>query len=262
MNVTLYKTQLTLPYFTVNALAFIPSDSDKSARAVFSHGYTSNKVDCLPWAVRLSESGVPTIIFDWPGHYLGSFNEAESFSDFTAHAHELFGEAWNRLNDLIPVSSLASPTTAILGGHSLGALMSIKALELAQFKNLQTLSVAVGFGLNPTLSTATHVFETSFYQKTLSIRRQLVSLVLDPDVTFPWIKDEKMRLSPKGKRIHLITGADDLVVGAGGMEDMRRHFAELENNVTAFEPTKLPHHEPSSAGPHLFAFLKQELGWK
>ena len=173
MTVTLHKTQLALPWFIVNALAFIPSDSDKTARAVFAHGYTSDKSDCLPWAVRLSEAGVPTIIFDWPGHYLGSFNEAESFDDFTTHAHELFGEAWNRLSDLIPVGSLPSASQAIIGGHSLGALMSLKALELPVFKDLSPLAVAIGFGLNPTLSSATHVFETTFYQKTLNIRRQL-----------------------------------------------------------------------------------------
>lgn len=261
MKVTLHKTQLSLPWFTVHAFALIPETTTKTERAVFSHGYTSHKSDCLPWAVRLSEAGVPTIIFDWPGHYLGSFNEAESFEDFAMHAHELFAEAWQRLDALIPMGSLPSANTAILGGHSLGALQSLKALNLPQFEHLKTLAVAIGFGLNPTLSSASHVFETTFYQKTLNIRRQLVSPALDSDVMFPWIRDEKTALKLTGKRVHFITGADDLVVGAGGMEDMRRHLEEMGNTVTAFEPTKLPHHEPTAAGPHLFSFLKQEFGW-
>lgn len=262
MAVIIHKTQLSLPWFSVNALAFIPDDSDKRARAVFSHGYTSQKSDCLPWAVRLSESGVPTIIFDWPGHYLGSFNEAKSLDEFTNHAHKLFGEAWKRLEDLIPVGSIPSADTAILGGHSLGALMSMKGMSLLEFQNLKTLCIAVGFGLNPTLKSASHVFETTFYQKTLSIRKQLVSPAINPDVIFPWIKDEKTRLNIKGQRIHLITGTDDLVVGAGGMTDMERHLKLMGNTVTSFEPTKMPHHEPSMAGPHLYAFLKEELNWK
>lgn len=262
MTVTLHKTQLSLPFFTVHAFALIPDQTEKRARAVFSHGYTSHKSDCLPWAIRLAEGGVPTIIFDWPGHFLGSFNEAESFPEFQAHAHELFAEAWQRLEALVPAGQLPSPNTAILGGHSLGALLSLKALKLPAFQNYQRLGIAVGFGLNPTLTSAMHVFETSFYQKTLSIRRQLVSPALDSSVMFPWIKEEKERLDFSGERIHLITGADDLVVGAGGMEDMRRHLSECGNTVTAFEPTKLPHHEPTLAAPHLWAFLKQEYSWK
>ena len=139
--------------------------------------------------------------------------------------------------------------------------MSLKALELPVFIDLKTLCVAVGFGMNPTLTSAAHVFDTSFYQKTLNIRRQLVSPCLDSTVVFPWIKVEKEQLKLTGKRIHLITGSDDLVVGAGGMEDMRRHLTELGNKVTVFEPVKLAHHEPTNAAPHLYAFLKQELGW-
>lgn len=262
MAVTIHKTQLSLPWFTVHALAFIPSESDKRARAVFSHGYTADKSDCLPWAVRLSESGVATIIFDWPGHYLGSFNEADSFDEFTQHAHQLFAEAWRRLEDLIPMGQLPAPDTAILGGHSLGALMSLKALNLPEFNQYQTIATAIGFGLNPTLTTATHVFDTSFYQKTLNLRRQLVSPALDSSVMFPWIKAEKERLQLSGKRIHLITGEDDLVVGAGGMADMHRYLTEQGNSVTMFEPKHLAHHEPKNVAPHLYAFLKQEFSWK
>ena len=77
--------ELSVPWFQVNALAFIPSPDKtpiKSEWALFSHGYTSHKGDCLNWATRLVEAGVPCMIFDQPGHYLGSFHEIASFEDF------------------------------------------------------------------------------------------------------------------------------------------------------------------------------------
>lgn len=255
MTLQLRKTQLALPWCEVNAFALIPSEITKNERALFSHGYTSQKSDCLPWAVRLAESGVPALIFDWPGHYLGSFNEVEAFSDFANHAHELFAEAWNCLDLMIATRA----SGVILGGHSLGALMAIKALELPTFASLRRLGIGIGLGLNT--SAETHVFDTNFYQKTLNVRRQLVSPALDSDVMFPWIREQKFNLKVKGQRIHLLTGEDDVVVGAGGMEEMRRVLTDAGNTVSTEAPKRLPHHEPGHATAHLYAFLKKELGW-
>jgi predicted esterase len=205
--------------------------------------------------VRAAEAGIPTIIFDWPGHYLGGFNEVERFEDFTAEAHTLFAQAYDRLDGLL--NTLSSAQQVIIGGHSLGALMALKALKLPAFQNLKRLGVGVGLGLNEKVET--HLFDTEFYQKTLSIRRQLVSPALDTTLMFPWIRDEKKALQISGERIHLIVGEDDMVVGSGGMANFAAHLAALGNNVTTFEPKKLPHHEPTLAAPHLHAFIKQEL---
>lgn len=255
MNVKITKTLLSLSWCETQAFALIPEGDIRPIRAIYGHGYTASKADCLPWAIRAAEAGIPAIIFDWPGHYLGSFNEVERFEDFTREGHMLFAQAYERLEGLL--HSLSSPQRVILGGHSLGALMALKALKLPAFQNMKRLGVGVGLGLNEKVET--HLFDTTFYQKTLSIRRQLVSPALDTTNMFPWIRDEKLALTVSGERIHLIVGEDDMVVGAGGMLNIAEHLTKLGNNVTTFEPKKLAHHEPTLAAPHLHAFLKQEL---
>jgi predicted esterase len=203
--------------------------------------------------VRAAEAGLPALIFDWPGHYLGGLNEVEHFEDFKNHAHELFATAWQALDGQVKTPA----THAILGGHSLGALMAIKALELATFAPFKRLAVGLGIGLNNKVET--HLFDTAFYQKTLSVRRQLVSPALDSDNVFPWIREEKENLKLSGERIHLITGLDDLVVGDEGMENFASILRAQGNVVTTFAPTKMAHHEPTLGAPHLHAFLKEEL---
>jgi Alpha/beta hydrolase family len=265
MSSKLIPLELSLPWFQVNAFAFIPSleRSVKSEWAIFTHGYTSHKGDCLNWATRLVESGVPCLIFDQPGHYLGSFHEVSTWEDFRDHAHELFGEAFRRLIALMDVhlgnGQYPQPRSIILGGHSLGAFTSIKALELTAFQNFQKVCVGVGIGIGQ--RQATHLFETAFYEKTLSLRRQLVSPCLDSKVVFGWLKTEKEKMTVSSQRIHLITGEDDVVVGAGGL-DAFIEVLEKNGNVVSFDrPRRLPHHEPGAATPHLYSFLKEHFGW-
>ncbi len=258
-------TELSLPWFQVNALAFIPSIDKqiKSQWALFSHGYTSHKGDCLNWAARLVEIGVPCMIFDQPGHYLGSFHEVSSFEDFTQHVHELFGEAFGRLQNLLDqhlgFGQFPAPTTVILGGHSLGAYTSIRALELPAFQNYKRLAIGIGIGIGQ--RQATHLFETAFYEKTLSIRRQLVSPALDSKAVFSWLKTSKENMTISNERIHLITGEDDVVVGNGGMEALLEVLEKNGNVVTWEKPKRLPHHEPGAATAHIYSFLKDHFGW-
>lgn len=267
MSSKVIPIELSLPWFQVNAFAFIPSHENgkiiKSEWAFFSHGYTSHKGDCLNWATRLVESGVPCLIFDQPGHYLGSFHEVNSWEDFRDHAHELFGEAYNRLAALmeqqIGTGNYPTPKNIILGGHSLGAFTCIRGLELPEFSHFQTVAVCVGIGIGQ--RQATHLFETAFYEKTLSLRRQLVSPHLDSKVVFGWLKTEKENLSITGKRLHLITGEDDVVVGAGGLDAFIEVLERNGNAVTYDRPKRLPHHEPGAAAPHMYSFLKDHFGW-
>jgi pimeloyl-ACP methyl ester carboxylesterase len=265
MPLKIFRSELHLPWFDVNALAFIPSQDEeiKSQWALFTHGYTSHKGDCLNWANRLVDAGVPCMIFDQPGHYLGSFNEVASLEDFRLHSHKLFGEAFNRLNALMEshlgTGNYPSCSDLILGGHSLGAFNAIRALELPALQGISRLGIGVGIGLSQ--AQGTHIFETAFYQKTLETRKQLVSEALDSTPVFAWLKEEKSRMSVSGQRIHLITGEDDVVVGVGGLEAFQEILSKNGNDVTSEKPRKLPHHEPGSAAPHLYAFLKRHYGW-
>lgn len=265
MSVKVVTIELALPWFQVNALAFIPNPQNtiKSEWALFTHGYTSHKGDCLNWATRLVETGVPCMIFDQPGHYLGSFHEVSSLQDFKDHAHEIFAEAHARLGSLLELhlalGQFPSCTSVILGGHSLGGFTSIKAIELPAFRNLKRVAVGVGIGIGQ--RQAAHLFETAFYERTLSIRRQLVSPILDSREIFAWLKEAKVGMDVSNQRIHLITGEDDIVVGAGGLEAFIGVLEQNGNSVTWERPRKLPHHEPGSASPHIYAFLKEHFGW-
>lgn len=264
MTVKIVKKILNNNYFTFNAMALLPSqDANEPSTidtwAIFTHGYTASKRDCLPWAQRLAEAGIPAVIFDLPGHYLGSFHECESFEDFKEHAHECFINGFLHLKESLLMEGLSTDCKrVILGGHSLGAMLSLKALELEFFDDYERICIGVGLGISQHKNT--HLFESSFYEKTLNIRRQLVSPALDSDNVFPWIKDEKLAVEVKDQRIHLICGQDDVVVGAGGQEALEFNLKSLGNEVTSHEPRKLPHHEPTMAATHIYSFMKKELG--
>lgn len=255
MSLKIIKKTISNSLFNFNTMTFIPMESSKkcSARAIFTHGYTASKSDCINWAQRLSEINIPSLIFDLPGHHLGSFNSVGSFDDFSQHSHECFIDAFDLMNTLVEQKC----ETLILGGHSLGAMLAIKALKLDAFSHLNRLAIAIGLGIGQ--HKTVHLFESSFYQKTLQVRRQLVDKNLDSNLVFPWIKQEKKNVAIAGERIHLITGQDDIVVGEGGVESFRLKLESQGNHVTTSEPRKLAHHEPSKAATHVYNFLKKEL---
>lgn len=250
-----FKT-LSNDHFQFNAAVFLPDpDERKDVWAIFTHGYTASKSDNIAWASRLSDAGIPCVVFDLPGHNLGSINKIESFEVFKSHAHEGFETAAQFLSETLREDS---PSKYILGGHSLGALLSVKALELDRFNSDNSIAIGVGLGISQHKST--HLFESSFYQKTLNIRRQLVASEIDSDYVFPWIDEEKKSIGISGKKIHLICGEDDVVVGKGGMQAFKEHLIANRNEVSSNEPKKLPHHEPSMAATHIYHYLKKDLG--
>lgn len=264
MSVKIVKKTLTNSYFSFNAMAILPSPDEnasyKGQWGVFTHGYTASKRDCLPWAQRLAESGAPCVFFDLPGHYLGGYHEVESFEDFKAHVHECFIDAYKFLAESLNENDYdIECTDVIFGGHSLGAMLSLKALELPYFSQLNKMAICIGLGIGQ--HKETHLFESSFYQKTLDIRRQLVSPSIDSDLVFPWIKEAKLSVTLTDQRIHLICGIDDVVVGEGGMKALEFNLVELGNTVTSIEPKKLPHHEPTMAATYVNSFLRKEFNW-
>jgi len=262
-------TKVTIPYLeashetATNALAFLPGSPEelRSSMAVFTHGFTSHKASIFNWALRLAEEGVPSLLFDLPGHYLGTFSEVDSFEDFQTSAPAMFQAASAVLTKEVSTNlgkeMNPNETRLILGGHSLGALLSLKASTLPFTSSYKDKTVvAVGFGLPP--QGVTHIFNTPFYKSTLKVRAQLVSPAISPEVIFPWIKEEKEALSLSGENIYLLTGGDDVVVGKDGTERLRDQLSGLANNVTLEKPAKLPHHVPENAAPHIKKYLKDQ----
>lgn len=262
----------TLPYLDqqTNAFVFLPevggeNESVQPTFALITHGYTSDKTSVMNWAIRLAEVGVSCLVFDLPGHYQGNFSEVRSFEHFKNHAHEMFVTAFETLRTFFveefPLYEHFLETNEarlLFAGHSLGAMLSLKALMLPQFSSYEKRAVCVGLGMAPV--GVVHLFDTPFYKSTLRIREQLVSPELKPDNVFPWIKEEKQQLAVSGQTIHLITGEDDLVVGEDGSERFMESLTAKNNSVTLEKPTKLPHHEPNLAASHVKKYLKK-INW-
>lgn len=247
------KILLTVNETTVNALLFRPPQTKlkNTGYAIFTHGYTSHKISIFSWAQKLCDDGVPTLIFDQPGHFTGSFHDVNSFEDFKNDAPELFKEAITKLTQAYPNQE----KKLLVGGHSLGALTSILAVQNNYFEGFDIHHVGVGFGVPP--EGVTHVFDTPFYQATVRARAELVSTHLGPDTIFPWIKDQKHNLTLSGHKVHLISGEDDVVVGKEGMENFAKILEELGNTVTMEKPKKLGHHLPDMAGSFIKKYAKK-----
>jgi len=264
MEIQLIKTELPwLEGGSVQGFAFVPDPTVelKPCLGLITHGYTSHKGSILNWAVRLAEEGMASLLFDLPGHYLGSFTEAKQFEIFKDNAHCLFADAlhmlMNCLNEARPLDDhLLDNPHIVTMGHSLGGLLALKALKLEAFEKYPRRAIAVGLGMAPIGQT--HLFNSAFYKSTLHIRSQLVSPALHPEVVFPWIKKEKEELILNNELIHLITGLDDLVVGDDGTERLKDQLESLSSIVTIERPTKLPHHLPEMGAGHVKKYLKKE----
>lgn len=253
-DIKIHKFWLEYEGQQTDALAFIPAPEKAPAKAlaVFSHGYSSHKGSILNWPIRLAEEGMPSVIFDLPGHYLGNFSEVNDFEIFKMKSPALFTSAHQKLEEF----SGQSPSKVILGGHSLGAMLSLMAAKEDYFANLEATMVCVGLGKLPV--GAKHLFQSSFYKSTLNVRAQLVCPELHPEKVFPWINVAKEKIELTGQRIHFITGEDDVVVGEGGSERMVETLSEMGNTVSLNKPSKLPHHLPEQAAGFIKKFLKKE----
>lgn len=241
-----------------HALILFPKNIEnfQNGIAVFTHGYTAEKTPLLPWAVRLSDHGVPTMIFDLPGHYLAHFEELASFELFKNHVHELFSTAFHAL---VKETSfpLQKDTKLILGGHSMGGLLSIKALMNEEFENLDKVAIGVGVGIQA--DDKPHFFQSKFYEKTMQLRAQLVSPFLGPDKVFTWLYEEKKHIPTFHQKIILITGEDDIVVSRDGAERFKKLLEDHSNIVTLDKPARLQHTAPELAAGTIYHHVKEFL---
>lgn len=237
----------------MQAFCFLPTDSHQQffSCAIFTHGYTSHKGSLLNWGVQLAHKNIPTIIFDLPGHYLGSFNEVEDTDDFEEYLHHLFQTAFISLKQHTSLDSLQN---IILGGHSLGALLSLRASNLDIFKAYQRYLFPIGYGIRK--EGEPHPLLTSFFKPLLETRSQLVSPAIAPEEVLHWVEQSKHHDSCKDNTIYLVTGEDDVLITS---EDLKRTVEKLKekNRVILEVPKHLPHHQPELAIKFILRFLKQ-----
>lgn len=233
-----------------------PSRAQTGTLAVFAPGYTSEKSQLLAWGTGLAALGVPTLIFDLPGHYLGNRHPLGSFEDFRRHTPHLFGRGLEILTERAPERA-RDAYHVVLGGHSLGALMAAEAIQLPRFEPFARMLIGVGLGASS--PDGTHVFETELYRQTLEVRRQLVAPCLAPDRIIPWIKEDKANVTLAGETVFLLTGKDDLVATPSSVARLEEILRRKGNLVTTKVVRRLAHHQPDAAATHICNHLKKVL---
>lgn len=249
MKVKIIKKSIPWGNGETNSFCFLPEQMGSSV-AIFSHGYTSHKGALLPWAVKLSQIGIATILFDLPGHYLGTFSEVQNLEDFSKNAHLLFNHALDSFREEL---NFKQEFKVILGGHSLGALLSLKAANT--FNQHKTLLLCVGHGFSQPGEPI--VFDSPFFKDTMHFREQLVSPALSPSNIFPWIQHEQQMLSLKNQKIILVGGRDDLIVSEKSIINLKNHLEEKGNLVFLEMANRLPHNMPEMASSLIKKLIKE-----
>lgn len=259
MDTKVTKQEIIFKEWKVSSLCFVPqSDAPISTLAVLSHGYTSHKGDLILWAGRLAEMGISSIIFDQLGHKLGSDSEVSSIEEFSNNAHKLYHAAHQKLVEVVktehPELDIENHKL-VLGGHSLGALLALKASCLSEFDGFEKVLVGVGFGIN--LKHDNHILTSSLFKQTMDIRKQLMSPALDPINFFPWLHKEKRDLQTRNEKIILISGENDGIVSMEEVETLAKQLENNGNDVTLKFTRRMPHHMPELAAVHVAYLLKR-----
>lgn len=241
------KITLETKNLKTHALFFIPEETTSTNCCIFTHGYTSHKGSILTWPQKMMDLSLPTIIFDLPGHFLGQYNDVPSFETFKQEAPLLFNESFQVIRNEAP-----EITKAITGGHSLGALLSLIHSKDALFVDQL---ICVGLGSLPI--DKPHLFETPFFKDTMLLRSELVSKHLNPKVALPWIAQTKNSEITRHKKIHLIAGKDDIIIGGEKGIHQMASYLETSNVITKHIIPKLPHHQPENAGVFIKKIVQQ-----
>ncbi len=247
---SIFRKVLQTKHFKSDALLFVPENYNTKIAAIFTHGFTSCKTPLLSWSEKLYQTGIASLIFDLPGHYLGGASEVLDLDLFATEAPELFEEGEKLLKLQLQVKTTA------LGGHSLGALLALKFCQKHVDKHYPI--IAVGFA-GPTLN-GKHLYQEKVFEQMLEFRSQLVSPALHHHQVFPWIRKEKEALSLKEQTIFLLSGKDDLVAKEEDVVRLSERLNSQGNKVELLLSNKLPHHEPERAAPYIRDYLKKYYG--
>jgi len=247
MNYTIERQILDLNHFAVNSLLFIPKPEIKiNCYAIFTHGYTGHKGDILTWGQRLADCGITVLLFDLPGHFLGSFNDVPSFTDFKVNAYKLFDKAITYFN-------IQQNDKLIIGGHSLGAFLALQSLNYNCFNQYQTICICVGLGIQQQAKSLSE--HNSIFHNMLKERSNLISKNLAPQKMFTWFYDRINSLSIYNQKIFLISGTNDFLIQENHISNLQNTLS-INNQVTVIRPDNLPHHCPDRAVIHIRKLLK------
>lgn len=250
---------LSVSDVSVNALLFVPQDADASSSsvsfasvAICTHGYTSHKGDLIAWADKLTGENIPTLLFDLPGHYLGSFNEVSSLASFFTVAPALFKQAFLQISNHI---QLTSDVKIILGGHSLGALVSIIAGgDQSQWQSHHLLHICVGLGVSAGLSK--HLFSAPLFAEIMQMREQFVSSCLQASSLLPELYKQKLALKPVQQKIILMVGEDDIISPPADVSRLKKQLEQYTDDVEMITQKHMPHNLPERAATTIRSVLK------
>ena len=101
---------------------------------------------------------------------------------------------------------------------------------------MEQVNLSVGTGYSPDRQNS--FLESTFYENTINLRKELVSKTICPSKMLSWFKNRMNSLKLKNANILLLSGKDDLIAGREGPERLSKLLTEKGNFVTLNRPKK------------------------
>ncbi len=83
-------------------ILFLPKEIKFQKVGIFTHGYTSSISSILSWGIKGAQKGIPIILFNLPGHFLGHDVKVRSFEEFILASPDLFLNSYQSCEEFFP----------------------------------------------------------------------------------------------------------------------------------------------------------------